>query len=306
MSTPIWHGSPMIKQYNKSDSVSDWQQYLHEEVLTHPAWRSYLKIKDFEINPHIPTCVGYWEGGNIQPAANELLGPDTIADLLRLVKNPKVMNSSNRSITTGKGGNVSSEPIKIAYTIHIQFRDDSYSSDNKSTSISDVGKDFKETHLATRKKKSHSVSPITRSQTSTTPSNRDSSGQKSFTLSSKSTSLTANKSGQNSDSDQQSFLSTIALPSFHQTKPVPSTPPRTQITSHSSTFNLNSGTLVPPTSYPQAVRKRSLTLLSPEKVTMQNPRTTKKYRNIVNVSTNSEPNSPDDNGGTTSEDPPSS
>ena len=33
-STPICHGSPMVKHYNKFDRVTDWQQYLREEVHT--------------------------------------------------------------------------------------------------------------------------------------------------------------------------------------------------------------------------------------------------------------------------------
>jgi len=201
-STPIRYGSPMVKHYNKSDRIADWQQYLYDEVITHPAWRSYPKIKDFEINPHIPICVGYWEGGNIQPAANKLLGTGTVADLLRLVKNPKIANTARKSVAVGKGGKSVSEPIKMAYTIHIRYCDDSSSSDNKSGSLSDIGDDLKETHLVTRRKKSPSVSPAKCSHLSaSTLSRRHSSNRKPISTSAKSSSTTT-KPTQYSDTEE--------------------------------------------------------------------------------------------------------
>jgi len=103
----------MINHYNKFDRISDWQIYLQQEVLVHPAWRSYPKIKDLEINPHTAICVGYWEGGNTQPAANELLGSGSISDLLWVVKNPKTFEGLfYKPSGIGKGGKSSARQLK--------------------------------------------------------------------------------------------------------------------------------------------------------------------------------------------------
>ncbi|RPA91875.1 hypothetical protein L873DRAFT_260235 [Choiromyces venosus 120613-1] len=79
----------MIIQLLKSDRVDNWQEYLRAQVQDHPAWKSFPNIKSQEIDPHKPICVGYWEGGNSLPNANELVGGGTIVDLLKLVDNPK-------------------------------------------------------------------------------------------------------------------------------------------------------------------------------------------------------------------------
>ena len=89
-----------------------------------------------------------------------LLGIDTVADLLCFFKNFKIANSAGKSIIACKGGKSKSELIKMAYTIHIEYRDNCSFSDNKSCSISDFDDNLKTIHLVTRRKKSHSFSPI--------------------------------------------------------------------------------------------------------------------------------------------------
>jgi len=186
----------------------------------------------------------------------------------------------------------------MAYTIHIQYHNDSSSSDNNLGNVSDISEDLKERHLITRRKQSRSVSPTKRSyQTTAIPSRRHSSKRKSTTPSSKS--ILSNLPSSNPDPEQQSSSLALSLSSFHDIKPLPTTPPRTQLPDDSST------TLALLNSSSHIICKRSLTLLSAEKFTTQNPRTTKKYHNIVNISPDAEPDSPHDNGSTTSEDPPS-
>jgi len=92
----------------------------------------------------------------------------------------------------------------------------------------------------------------------------------------------------------------IAFQPLQDPKSNPITPPRAQLAGESS------NTLIPLDSDPQIIRKRSFTLLSPEKVTIQNPHYPKKYHNIVNLSPNIDSDSPNDDGSTTSEDPLSS
>ncbi|RPB00093.1 hypothetical protein L873DRAFT_1843290 [Choiromyces venosus 120613-1] len=282
----------MVKHYNKLDRISDWQHYLHEEVLVHPAWRSYPKIKDFEINPHIPICVRYWEGENIQPAANELLGLGIINDLLRLVKNPKFLDPPSKISGTGKGGKSPTEPIKMAYTVHIRFKGDSSSSDNKSQSSSDNEDNLldrndsellTEHHLSDGIVTSSNVTPtfttIQKQHPRRKPNHRRSKGKAIAIPSS-------------SDSESDPITKPSSSPKKCSTPPLsnqssrdstslivkailPSTPPTTQIepASHSS----KNSKLIPQS---QPLRKRSLTLMSPEKVTTLNPRDTKKYRNF--------------------------
>lgn len=222
-----------------------------------------------------------------------------MADLLRLIKNPGIANSAGKSIKGFKSGKSVSESIKMAYTIHIRDRDDSSSSDNKSGSISDIDDDLKKTHLVTRWKKSRSVSPIKCSHLSaSTLSRHHSSNCKPLSTSTRLSTTT--KPGQYSDTEEPSIPFTATFQSLQDPKPNPITPPRAQPASE------NSNTLIPVDPDTQIIRKRSLTLLSPEKVTIQNPRNPKKYRNKVNLSPNVDSNSPNDAGSTTSEDPLSS
>ena len=88
-SRAVLHGSLIIIYLSKSDRIGDWQEYLRAQVCNHPTWRSYPDIRTQEIDQQKPICVGYWEGGNSLPNANELSGSSTISDLLKLVDNPK-------------------------------------------------------------------------------------------------------------------------------------------------------------------------------------------------------------------------
>jgi len=80
----------MIIYLSKSDPIVDWQDYLRVQVFDHSASRSYPHIRIQEIDPQMPMWVGYWEGGNSLPNANELIGGGgTTVDLLKLVDNSK-------------------------------------------------------------------------------------------------------------------------------------------------------------------------------------------------------------------------
>ena len=108
----------MIIQLCKSDRIENWQEYLQGQVADHPAWRSFPQIRTQEIDPSKPICVGYWEGGNSLPNANELIGSGTIADLLKLVDNPK--SNTMLSQPGGNKGRRPNESIRIGYTVHIR------------------------------------------------------------------------------------------------------------------------------------------------------------------------------------------
>jgi len=242
-STPSRHGSPMIKHYNKFDRISDWQIYLQQEVLVHPAWRSYPKIKDFEIYPHIPIRVGYWEGGNTQPAANELLGSGSISDLLRLVKNPKTFEGSSAKLSgIGKGGKSSAQPIKMVFTIHIRYKDDSDTSlsDEKSLSSADIEGELLNSHpsdylieqqpsaseTAELRSLSAPVSVVTQPQRRRKPKHRKS---RAVAISNSSDSDIQIKPS--SYANQPSFFSVVSPPSSISSTmkpPPPTTPPTTQ------------------------------------------------------------------------------
>ena len=112
----------MVIQLCKSDRIEDWQEYLQAQVQDHPTWRSFLHIRTQEIDPLKPICVGYWEGGNSLPNANELIGSGTISDLLKLVD-----NSKSNNILSQHGGIKARRPnesIRIRYTVHIRNIDD--------------------------------------------------------------------------------------------------------------------------------------------------------------------------------------
>ena len=117
-SCAILHGSPMIIQLYKSDRIENWQEYLQVQVQDHPAWWSFPPIRTQEIDPSKLICVGYWEGGNTLPNANQLIGNGSIVDLLKLVDNPK-----SNTILSQHGGIKARRPnesIRVGYTVHIR------------------------------------------------------------------------------------------------------------------------------------------------------------------------------------------
>ena len=108
----------MIIQLCKFDRIENWQKYLQEQVADHPAWQLFPEIRTREIDPSKPICVGYWEGGNSLPNANELIGSGTIANLLKLVDNPK--SNTMLSQPGGNKGRRPNESIRTGYTVHIR------------------------------------------------------------------------------------------------------------------------------------------------------------------------------------------
>jgi len=98
--------------------MENWQEYLHTQVRDHPAWRSFPQIQTQEIDPLKQICVGYWEGGNSLPNANDLVGGGTIADLLKLVDNPKA--ATILAHPSGIKARRSNQSIRIGYTVCIR------------------------------------------------------------------------------------------------------------------------------------------------------------------------------------------
>lgn len=115
------HGSASLIHLDPKTAIPNWQSYLSDLVTSHVSWKSFPKIREYEINPKLPICVGFWEGGNTLPNTNELVGQGTMADLLRLVQNPKIASlTASTASGTGKGGKRSTESIKMAFTVHIR------------------------------------------------------------------------------------------------------------------------------------------------------------------------------------------
>ncbi|RPA91222.1 hypothetical protein L873DRAFT_1848394 [Choiromyces venosus 120613-1] len=113
-----FHGVPTIMHFLRSELVPDWQHYLTNQVLQHPAWTTYPNIKQYIIDSDHPICVGYWEGNSNTPNANALVGGGTIADLLHLTENPKNLAGTQQPPSRGSGRTTTT--FHIAYTVFIR------------------------------------------------------------------------------------------------------------------------------------------------------------------------------------------
>ena len=65
-----FHGSPNLVEFIRTEHIPNWQQYLKNIVLQHPAWLAYPNIKSFELHPQLPICVGFWDGTTTGVAPN--------------------------------------------------------------------------------------------------------------------------------------------------------------------------------------------------------------------------------------------
>lgn len=99
-----FHESPTLVEFIRTEPVPNWQHYLKNIVLQHPAWLAYPNIKSFELHPRLPICVGFWDGTTtgVAPNANPLQDSGIISDLLRLTDNPKGPNSTQTTLSNSK------------------------------------------------------------------------------------------------------------------------------------------------------------------------------------------------------------
>ncbi|RPA99265.1 hypothetical protein L873DRAFT_1843607 [Choiromyces venosus 120613-1] len=102
----------------RSELVPDWQHYLTNQVIQHPAWTTYPNIKQYIMDSDHPVCVGYWEGNSNTSNANALVGGGTIADLLHLTENPKNLAGTQQPPSRGSGQTTTT--FHIAYTVFIR------------------------------------------------------------------------------------------------------------------------------------------------------------------------------------------
>ena len=99
------HGSPTLFTCTRTERIADWQQYLNDLVLQHPAWLSYPNIKTLELHSRLPICVGFWDDMTIGIGsnANILENSGIISDLLDLTESPKTSTSTRTYLTPLKG-----------------------------------------------------------------------------------------------------------------------------------------------------------------------------------------------------------
>ena len=131
-----FHGSPTLLDFNRFQQISNWQLYLKNLVLQHPAWLSYPNIKSYELHPQLPICVGYWDGTTtgIAPNANSLHNTGIISDLLRLTDKPNGPHPIQTQLTTTKGSRSMSSILRMAITVHIRLIGDD-SDDEESNTV---------------------------------------------------------------------------------------------------------------------------------------------------------------------------
>jgi len=255
-SKAIAHGSAKVIKFNKSDAIADWQEYLVSEVLSHPAWKSFPNGQQYEIDPKRGVCVGFWESSGI-PNANMMEGSGSIANLLEMCENPR-LQEKNLTATSGigKGGRLSPVlSIRMAYTVHIRIINDSSSEDHV------AGEESTEYH------------ELEASTLSEREANRLFQDQY---LSEEKETLEVVPNIPTNGKEKQ-ILSTIP-----PDRPILATTPR-PITPLESRSQLTQDSLLPDsqlasTSTNPPLRKRSLTLLSPDKITTLSTRQTKKTR----------------------------
>jgi len=283
---PTVHGLPTLIQLSKVDRIPDWQQYLQQQIQEHPAWKSYPNIKSFEIDPDKPICVGFWEGGNTLPNANELTGSGIIADLLRLVENPKSGSGSTNMSSVSRGGRKTTESIKMAYTVHIRTIGDCSDEESEAdlashSSLEDILTDI---HLPSKSSTTHQR---------TSSSNKQSHFSHSTLRSQNSISSLINSSHHGLPSTHTPIVETLLsdIPIQETTTKVvleisdhESDSPSSSTLHQPNSLSLSSRPSTPKNRSSLIGRKRSLTLLSPQNISTQSTQELKKPRSIHELS----------------------
>ena len=268
-----FHGSPTLLSFIRTDLISNWQQYLKNPVLQHPAWLSYPNIKSLELHPRLPICVGYWDGTTtaIAPNANMLQNDRIISDLLRLTDSPKAFNSTQTHLTTPKGSRSFSSILRIAITIHIRpIGEDDEDEENHS-------------QLSVKPEVNDCPSPpsISSSSKKGTSSILSSASKTPVTVPLLSSDAIIIKSDNEDDSSSATSRSTTQEdtppPSYLPSNNPPASPPL-HIPHHTSNSQHNRPATPKSNFHPNSLlgRKRSLTLLSPQKITTRSTRELKR------------------------------
>ena len=250
-----FHGVPTILHFIKSEQVPDWQHFLTNQVLQHPAWRTYPNIKQYIIDQNHPICVGFWEGNSNTPNANALIGSGTITDLLRLTENPKISAGVQQPPHTSRGpGRQPPTTFRMAYTVFIRRIGIVYSDEEDEHSVPIDSDEITKTASLERKPRGQQIQQFRRRRKTQNPLPSTS-----------------------DDSESDAIIQTIQ----HTSRVIPSTPPTTQILDQSACISIPASASshddsLRPTRIASVTRKRSLTMLSPENITTRSTRELKK------------------------------
>ena len=265
-----FHRSPTLVTFTRTERIPNWHQYLKNLVLQHPAWLSYPNIKTMELHPRLPICVSFWDGTTtgIAPNANVLPDSGLISDLLRLTDCPRVSNFTQTTLTSSKGSRSISSILRMAITIHIRpIGEDSKDEENHSQLLikNESQKNLPLTSpLSTNEKALALTSTINISSTKQSSSSE--------TIHTK------------SDTGNKSEMST------HSSTTQEDTPPPSYLRSHNTSTSVSCTsyisinfkpnrptTPITNTNTPSIIgRKRSLTLLSPQKLSTRSSRDLKR------------------------------
>jgi len=281
-----FHGSPILVEFIHTEQVPNWQQYLKNIVLQHPAWLAYPNIKSFELHLRLPICVGFWDGTTtgVAPNANPLQNNGLISDLLRLTDNPKRINFTQTQLSTTKSSKITSPILRMAITIHIRsIGEDSEEEDN---------------NIQLRIKQEDTSNP----PDSLPSTNKQQPSLLSYKLepSNLSSESIIDTSTSNIEAQAQSLAYKSASPTGSTTQE--DTPPPSYIPADhqpsSSHLNLSSSTHIPSSERPStptahlrtqsvSARKQGLTLLSPQQISIQSTRELKRKSNNSKASSSS-------------------
>lgn len=266
-----FHGSPMLVVFIRTEQVRNWQQYLKNLVLRHPAWLANPNIKSFELHPRLSICVGFWDGtiSGFAPNANPLQINGFIGDLLHLTNNPKGLNVTQTQPSNTKSGKITSPILRMAITFHIRsISEDSEDEDNniqlriKQEDTSNPPDSLPlpdKQQLSLLSQKPELSKPTTVFIINTSSSN----------LPAQATSPTSKSASPTGSTTQENTPPPSYIPTAHQ-------PSSSHINSSSSTYISLSERLATPTTHlhsqSTSARKRGLTLLSPQQISTQSTR----------------------------------
>ena len=240
-------------------------------VLQHPAWLAYPNIKSFELHPRLPICVGFWDGttAGVAPNANQLQNSGLISDLLRLTDNPKGLHLTQTQLSNTKSTKTLGPISRMAITVHIRpIGDDSEDEDNNIQLRIKQEDNSSSTHALLSSTKERQRLAISQTEDSNNSSSvlDISDAKEQSPDSTKSTQVTSpTGSTTQEDTPPPLYLPSNPLSSsskdfirVHDTSLASSQRPSTPSSSLST--------------QPTLTRKRSLTLLSPEQISIRSTR----------------------------------
>ena len=273
-----FHGSPTLVEFIRTEQVPNWQQYLKNIVLQHPAWLSYPNIKSFELHPRLPICVGFWDGttSGVAPNANPLQNSGIIGDLLHLTDNPKGSSLSQTQLSNIKSSRAIGPILRMAITVHIrpigEDSDDEHNNIQLRIKQEDSSTPLDTQSLSPKQNKnliSHRTTPQIITSISDLPLPILSSQH-----------LVNNTASPTGSTTQEDTPSPSYIPSSQP-------PASAHISSAPESTNRFPERPATPTSYRRTrstfAKKRSLTLLSPEQISIRSPREVKRKSSNPNT-----------------------